>query len=64
MRSLVCHLKGFRLDKESEAVTCEISQVVKPEADLSKELSNSLSAFHFRIWVSEITHPLALVPCA
>lgn len=64
MCSLVCHLKGFRLDKESETVTCEISQVVKPKADFSEELSNSISAFHSRMWVSEITHPLALVPSA
>lgn len=37
------------------------SQLVKPEADFSKELSNSLSAFHFKMWVSEITYTLALV---
>lgn len=61
---LAVSFQGFRLDKDSETVICETSQLVKPEADLSKELSNSLSAFHFRMWVSEITHSLALVPSA
>lgn len=51
MCSFPCHLKGFRLDRESETVTCEMSQPVKPKADLPKDLSNSLSAFYFRKWV-------------
>lgn len=38
-----------------------MNQLVKPEDDFSKELSNSLSAFHFKMLVSEITYSLALV---
>jgi len=48
-------MEGSRLDKDSETVTCEMSHLVRLEPD-------SLSASRFKMWISEITYSLALVP--